>query len=78
MAIEVDGHALLDVTDIRLHFPVDGRPACDVRLLLTEEFTFDEQGDLHLHLHLQEGDMMTELTAPGDTQRKFVVTRRQP
>lgn len=78
MAIEVAGQALPDVTDIRLHFPVDARPTCDVRLLLTEEFTFEEQVDLHLHLHLQEGDTMTEMTAPGDTQRKFVVTRRQP
>lgn len=75
-AIEVDGKPLLDTTDITLRFPVDGAATAEVHLLLTDEFTFEGQMDLHLHLHLQEGDTMAEVTAPGDTNRKHIVLKR--
>lgn len=76
-AIEVDGKPLLDTTDIRLHFPVDGPARADVRLLLTDEpFEFAGDVDLHLHVHLPEGATMDEVTAPGDTNRSFIVIRK--
>lgn len=76
LAIEVDGLPLEEITDVKLHFPVDGLARADVQLHLTNEFKFEGQMDLHLHLHLAEGDMIEEVTSEGDTGRKHTIIRR--
>lgn len=58
--ITVDGKPLQDVTNIDLHFGLDEVVRCDVEMLVRDQFEFEGNVDLHLHVHLPEGCKLIE------------------
>jgi hypothetical protein len=74
---ELDGREVRDVTDIRLHFPLDGLPELHLGILVNTPFECEAPIDAHLHLHVPEGCTVLDMTTHVDNGTRLLVIRRE-
>ena len=77
--VELDGREVQECTGIQLSFPVDGKAEAhigvNVELDANGQFLLEAPMDVHLHLHVQEGCRVLDVTTHGDQGRRFMVVR---
>jgi hypothetical protein len=77
LVLTIDGHAVKDLCDFSLHFPVDGAAELHAKVLINEGFTFEGSADTHLHVHLSEGTRLIDVTNQDSEGRTHQVIKIQ-